>query len=117
MIVTCKKIPMAPDGSAPEASAWVSVGGRYRVVSVLAEPGRSPLVQIVTDDRASLAWFDSTSFETVDGTIPASWTARIGVNGALELAPSAWLASGFWEAYYDGDPVAARAVETELQTL
>ncbi|WP_158607472.1 hypothetical protein [Flexivirga caeni] len=54
---------------------------------------------------------------TVDGAIPESWTARIGEGGVLELAPAAWLALGIWEAYYDGDPTAVDAVESELQAL
>lgn len=89
----------------------------YVVVSVLAEPDRQVQIQIVTDDGRSLAWSDSTNFMTVDGAVPESWTARIGEGGVLELAPTAWLAPGFWEAYYDGDRSAVDAVESELQAL
>ncbi len=84
---------------------------------MLAEPAGQVQVQIVTDDGRSLAWFDSTSFMTIDGAVPERWTVRIGEGGVLEIAPTAWLAPGFWEAYYDGDPSVVDAVESELQAL
>lgn len=114
MKVICTNVPMSPTGEMLETSPWVTVGAEYRVVSVVAEPARRVLVQIVTDD-GSLGLFDSTNFMTVDGAVPERWTARIGEGGVLELAPTAWLAPGFWEAYYDGDSDAVDAVESELR--
>jgi hypothetical protein len=116
MKVICTKVPPSPTGEALDASPWVTVDAEYDVVSVLAEPDRQVQLQIITDDGRSLAWFDSTNFMTVDGAIPESWTARVGEGGVLELAPASWLAPGFWEAYYDGDPSATDAVEAELRT-
>lgn len=110
------KVPLSPTGEVLDSSPWVTVDAEYDVVSVIAEPARRLLVQIVTDD-GSLGLFDSANFMTVDGVMPASWTARIGEGGVLEFAPAAWLAPGVWEAYYDGDPSAADAVEAELQVL
>jgi len=117
MKVICTTVPPAPTGEVLDASAWVTVDSVYHVVSVLAEPDRQVQLQIVTDDGRSLAWFESTNFMTVDGAMPESWTVRIGEGGVLELGPAAWLAPGFWEAYYDGDPSAADTVEAELQVL
>jgi len=117
MKVICTKVPAAPAGEVEVESAWVTVDSEYHVASVLAEPDRQVQIQIVTDDGRSLAWFDSTNFMTVDGAMPESWTARIGEGGVLELGPAAWLAPGFWEAYYDGDPSAADAVEEKLRVL
>jgi hypothetical protein len=116
MKVICTKVPPSPTGEVLDTSPWVTVDAEYEVVSVIAEPARRVLVQIVTDD-GSLGLFDSTSFMTVDGTVPEGWTARVGEDGVLELAPTAWLAPGFWEAYYDGDPAAIDAVTSELQRL
>lgn len=117
MKVICTKVPPSPSGEALEASPWVTVDVEYMVVSVLAEPDRRVQIQVVADDGRSLAWFDSTNFMTLDGAMPESWTASIGEGGVLELAPTAWLTPGFWEAYYDGDPAAVDAVEAELQRL
>ncbi|XBB66146.1 hypothetical protein ABFU82_18785 [Nocardioides sp. WV_118_6] len=73
------------------------------------------LIQIITDDGRSLAWFDSLNFEASDGSVPDRWTVRIGPGGTVALAPASWLVPGFWEAYYDGDPSATQAVEAELR--
>lgn len=116
MKVICTKVPASPTGEPIEASPWVTVGAEYDVVSVIAEPARRVLVQIRTDD-GSLGLFDSVNFMTTDGILPASWSTRIAEGGILELAPAAWLTPGFWEAFYDGDPAAVAAVETELQRL
>ncbi len=115
MKVVCTKLPPLPNGEALDASPWVTVDAEYYVASVLAEPGGQVQIQIVTDDGRSLAWFDSSSFMTVDGTMPDRWCAQIGEGGVLEIAPASWLAPGFWEAYYDGDPSAGDAVEAELR--
>ncbi|WP_268531024.1 hypothetical protein ACT17Q_13830 [Cellulomonas sp. CW35] len=95
----------------------MTVGAEYRVVSVLASPGRRVLLQILTDDGRSLAWFESTDFATVDGAVPESWVVQIGEAGVLRLAPAAWLVPGFWEAYYDEEPSAVGSVESELRAL
>ncbi len=117
MKVVCTRVPPSPNGVVLEASPWVTVGAEYHVVSVLAEPHSQVRVQILTDDGRSLAWFDSTDFLTVDGTVPASWAVRIAEAGVLALGPAAWLVPGFWEAYYDEEPSAVGAVESELRAL
>lgn len=116
MKVICTKVPPSPTGEVLDTNPWVTVDAEYVVASVIAEPGRRVLLQIVTDD-GTLGLFDSASFMTTDGAMPVSWTARVGEGGVLELAPAAWLAPGFWEAYYDGEPSAVDAVESELQAL
>jgi hypothetical protein len=60
------------------------------------------------------SWIDSDCFLTVEGSVPPSWTTRIGAGGALELAPTTWHAEGFWELYYDGDPDARDSVRREV---
>jgi hypothetical protein len=117
MKVICTKLPLSPNGEALESSPWVTLDAEYCVVSLLAEPGGQVQIQIVTDDGRSLGWHHSMYFMTVDGTVPDRWTVQIGEGGMLELAPTAWLAPGFWEAYYDGDPSAVDAVESELRRL
>lgn len=117
MKVLCTQLPVSPLGEVLASNAWVTVGSKYHVVSILAEPARSVQLQIVTDDGRSLAWFSSTYFATVDETVPDRWVSRIGSGGVLALAPAALLAPGFWEAYYDGEPSAVEAMETEFRLL
>lgn len=115
MKVICAKPPPSPTGQVLEVNPWVTVGVEYQVVSVSAVPGRRVMLQIVTDDGRTLGLFDSSSFKTIDSSIPERWRADIDERGILRLAPDAWLARGFWEAYYDGDPAAIEAVNFELQ--
>lgn len=117
MKVICTRLPAPVDGTEVHSSPWVTLDSEYHVVSLLAEPAGRVQLQIVTDDGQSLAWFDSSDFMTVDGNLPGSWTARVGEGGELELAPESWLAAGFWEAYYDGDPTAVEAVSSELEAV
>ncbi|WP_369744479.1 hypothetical protein [Paenarthrobacter sp. AMU7] len=97
-----------------ESSPGLSLDAEYQVVSLLAYPAGPVLLHLVIDDEHSLAWFDSRTFITVDGTVPDSWEARIREGGTLDFAPASWLVPGFWEDYYDGDPAAAETVKTEL---
>lgn len=117
MIVECVVNPVASDTEPPGASPWITVGANYRVAALLAVPNSRIELQIIADDGFSLAWFDSSLFLTVDSSIPKSWTVRVNDAGAVEFAPAAWLVDGFWESYYDGDAIAARAVESELEKL
>lgn len=117
MRVICTRLPTAVNGTSLESSPWVTLHAEYIVVGLLAEPNGPVQLHIVADDGRSLAWFDSTDFMTVDGSLSGNWVASIRDRGALELAPAAWLAPGFWESYYDGDPATADAVESELQAI
>lgn len=94
----------------------VIAGNEYAVASILAVPGNSIELQIVTGP-GELTWHDSTSFETVDPTVPENWVAQIAAGGAVRLAPRRWLAAGFWEAYYDSDTDAMEAVSAELRKM
>lgn len=116
MKVICTKVPPSPTGEVLDSSPWVRVDAEYVVVSVITEPARQVLLQIVADD-GSLGLFDSANFMTIDGAIPETWRARIGEGGVVELAPATWLAPGFWEAYYRGELSAIDAVESELDAL
>lgn len=118
MKVMCTSLPLRPDGEPFDRHPSFTLHAEYHVVSVLAAPGRRVEIQLLKDDGHSLAWYGSEYFMTVDDTVPDSWTVRIGEDGVLDLAPRAFLAHGFWEAYYDDDdPSAIEAVEAELRRL
>jgi len=117
MRVYCIRVPSPLPHIEIDVSPWVSLHREYLVASVLATPGSRVQLQLVTDDGASLGWFDADHFMTVDNNIPATWAARVTENGVLELAPEAWLRDGFWEAFYDGDELARHQVDSELEIL
>lgn len=115
MKVVCTAIPLAPDGSR-HSSPWVTVGVEYMVASLSASFARPLQLRLLLNDH-NLGLFDADAFATVDRTIPASWVAQLSNCGTLQMGPAAWLVPGFWEAYYDDDPVAIEAVEAELRDL
>jgi hypothetical protein len=59
-----------------------------------------PSVQIIGDD-GDPTWWPSIMFTTVSPRVPSNWTAVVDAEGALHIAPAAWLERGFWEAWYD----------------
>ena len=81
MKVVCTTLPLAPNGASVDTSPWLIVGAQYCVTSVPAEPGGQVQIQIVSDDGRSLAWFDSSTFMTVDRSVPSRRSARIGEGG------------------------------------
>jgi hypothetical protein len=82
-----------------------------------ATPAGQVQLQIITDDRKSLGWFDSEGFVTTDGAIPSNWTAKVSESGTLEIAPATWHVEGFWEAYYNGDSEAQQVYTEELKMV
>lgn len=117
MRVLCIYPPSPIDGLRLDVSPWVSVDRDYPVLAVGADFGGRVQLLLLADDGTSLGWFDSKCFLTVDTRLPPSWSARIGEGGGLELAPPAWLADGFWERYYDGEPNAVASVKQELAAI
>lgn len=117
MRVKCTRIPYLGPGRPLDSSPWVTVGAEYTVISLLANPQGKITLHIVTDDGEGFAMYGSESFSITDGSIPESWVARMDEGGMLQLAPEPWLADGFWEAYYDGDPTAADEVKTYLRRI
>lgn len=117
MKVLCTRVPTPLDGLHLDSSPWVTVDKQYTVLCILAESGGRVQLNLLTDDGQSFGWFDSDCFLTVDPAIPSSWSAQISEDGTLELAPQDWLQEGFWERYYEGDPVAREAADREVAVL
>lgn len=117
MKVLCIRLPAPVEGMQLDSSPWITVDREYTVLGALAEFWGRVQLHLLTDDGQSFGWFDADCFLTVDAAIPPNWSARIGEGGTLELAPQEWLAEGFWEHYYDGDPAAQESVERELAII
>jgi hypothetical protein len=93
---------------------WLTAGSVYTVLTVQAAPNGPVWLRVETDEPGSLGLFDSVYFETFDESVPATWAARIHPGGRVELAPSAWLVPGFWDAYYNDAPEAIVAFQREV---
>jgi hypothetical protein len=85
-----------------DGSTRLTSGETYLVLAMLLATDPGGMQALVLDNTRSPTWFDTTLFSTSTELIPPSWVARIDEDGAVHIAPAAWLESGFWEAFYDG---------------
>jgi hypothetical protein len=107
-------------GVTMDESPWVHIGGEYTVLGISAVPDSKVRIQIITDDGAEdpgPGWFDLEGFITVDSAVPTTWRAVIDEHGVLDIEPEAWATPGFWEDYFDGDPVAQVAFAKQLAII
>ncbi|WP_157851471.1 hypothetical protein [Streptomyces monomycini] len=56
--------------------------------------------------------FDSRLFEVVGPKMHPTWTACVGWDGSITLAPPAWQVAAFWEEFMNHSPEAVEAYET-----
>jgi hypothetical protein len=105
MLVRCVRI-IDPFGDPVETYRGVRVGAVYPVLEI-AYFTDVYYVRILGDDgeNPGSIW-DPEMFETVDGHLPACWSAAMTGDGSLRLAPSSWHRPDFWNDYCDRDPVA-----------
>jgi hypothetical protein len=115
MKVECTKTSSPLPDAAQPGSSWIEVGREYVVISIIAVPGKSPLLQILLDDESEPGLFDSTCFRTSSTSIPSSWTAEVSESGVLSLGPQSWQRTGFWDLYFDRDLETRAAYDKELQ--
>jgi hypothetical protein len=88
----------------------------YDVLSLTVQQGERGLVlvQIMGRSGPGPALHSLDQFEIVDQSIPECWgvypTPR---DNGLFIGPAAWAKFGFWERFFDGDPAAELAFQTE----
>ena len=117
MKVVCVRLISSVDGTPVPESRWLTLHAEYVVLSISAEPGGPLHFRILADDRYTPALFDSAMFAVTDGAIPPNWTVETDEGGALELGPARWLASGFWEAFFERDPHAVQVFAEEMGVI
>jgi hypothetical protein len=101
--VTLREVPAHPGVKRLE---------EYDVLEMLVLPGRGAKFRILTDDGVP-ALFDAAMFVTTAAAIPRHWVMSAREGGLVKLGPAPWLEPGFWERYFDGDPDAIAAYESE----
>jgi hypothetical protein len=65
---------------------------------------------------AAMGYHPSESFEVVSNITPPNWKRAASANSERTL-PSSWLAPGFFEKFYDGDPNAYSNYEHERDVV
>jgi hypothetical protein len=112
MKVCCVRLTGAY-GSSQEQSPWLTIGKTYHVLSVEFGSDRKWRLRLIGDGLNGVALFPLEEFETLSSKIPGNWVVSWGTGGFFELTPASWSGSGFWERYYDGDPLAVDVFERE----
>jgi hypothetical protein len=108
VLVRCLKI-ISPFGDPVGSYPGMTVGNSYPVLEIFYS-AEACYVRVVDDEGTDSLW-DPEMFQTVDGYIPASWSAALGDDGSLRLAPKSWLREGFWTDHFAKDPVALAEYE------
>jgi hypothetical protein len=109
-------------GESVEEHPRLRLGEEYVVLSVLVDRSiwRVGLQLHEDDEWHPWSWYPAGMFETVSTAIPSNWVTKLNSDGALELAPEAWLQPGFYEGYVDGErngPAAQAIFERELAII
>jgi hypothetical protein len=113
-----RHVPL-PEESSPDA--WLTAGAIYTVLAVHADALDIRYRLITENELTTPAFHSAKLFEIVNDHIPHTWVINVGIDrsGAsfLELAPAPWVAAGFWEKYFDGDPDARDTFDREREKI
>jgi hypothetical protein len=99
-----------------KTEGWITVGQEYDVLTMYIEPADEFLVRVIADDGFTPALFPADLFEITDGTVPPNWIVVRDRNGIFRFSPQAWLEPGFWERFFDRDPLSIEIFEKERIT-
>jgi hypothetical protein len=95
-------------GREVDSSPWLTISRSYHVMSIEISPDGKRAYGIATAERTgewpTLGSHRIESFEIVSTLVPASWRVEVQANGAVFIAPGAWLTPGFFEAFSDREP-------------
>ena len=112
------KVKLRPEAAGRDnVRGWLRVGREYVALSVESITGNRMAYRIVSEDNRTPALFGVSLFDVVDGRIPESWVAVRAERDMVHFMPAGWGEAGFWEAFFDGDPPAARAFEEQVTEL
>ena len=112
MKLRCTEL-LSPTGKEIASSLWLKLGSEYTALTLSVESTGNVMVRFIAEGGTEPTLFPLRQFEIVDSSIPATWVVWKGRKGGLNFGPQAWSESGFWERYFDGDPSAVAAFETE----
>jgi hypothetical protein len=116
MRVRCVKL-FNSGGLAQTASPWLTIGKLYDVLTIEFEPQTGWSLRLISDAKNEVALFPLESFDIVSARVPPSWIASWGDNGSFDLSPQRWTLPGFWEEFYDREPMALAVFNEEVARL
>jgi len=103
--------------SQPSPTGWLTLHREYLVLAILALPGRTIRFRVLSDDGRTPILADSSLFAAPVQPLPATWAGTVTEDGVVELGPQRWLEPGFWERFFDRDPVAVEVFSQEVEAL
>ena len=115
MRVRCVSIVNPATLESQSSSAWVRIGSAYGVVGIYT-PAAGPATLRIVDESGTPSLWPSTMFVSDGPELSGGWGCEV-VDGAVTLAPVPFLEPGFWEAYFDGDPIRRARFNETLQDL
>lgn len=92
---------------------WITIGQEYDVLAMYFDPAEGTLIRLVADDDFTPALFPADLFEVTNGVVPSNWIVVRDIKGVFRFSPRAWLEPGFWERFFDRDPLSSRVFEEE----
>ncbi|MCX4796466.1 MULTISPECIES: hypothetical protein [unclassified Streptomyces] len=94
-------------------------GHEYAVLEISAPFKRATSfrVEFIEGGLRQSALFDTRAFTVISHSLPPTWRYFQLESGSFSLCPESWNKSGFWEAYYDGDPQAIAVYEHERAAI
>ena len=117
MKIRCIKFINESSEVEEKASAWLTIGKIYYVLSVIYSWSGVLKYRIIGDDQETPALHDARQFETVSSVIPSNWIVISSLDRGFQMMPKSWSRIGFWEEYFDGDSKAVESLGAETKKI
>ncbi len=107
------------DPKITQGIATLTNGHEYAVleISTRFKMANSFRIEFIEGGMRQSALFDTRIFTVTSHSLPPTWRYFQLESGSFSLCPESWNESGFWEAYYDGDPRAIEMYERERAVI
>lgn len=97
--------------------SWPKIGERLVVLEVEVSVGKEPLYRIERDPGTPVL-VPASDVKILDGSLPADWAVGFDVrSGTFLLGPSVWQSLGFWERFFDFDPMARQHYDAHRRSF
>lgn len=113
MKIECVKIINPITDKEDRFSSSLTIGRSYIVLAISIRSNHSVAFRCIRNDGRTPVLFNADQFKIVSKKIPSNWVVITEDYGGLTFSPEKWLRSGFWEDFFDGDPIAIEEFEQE----
>ena|SRR5438552_11279295 len=111
MKVKCIRQQTAGPGKKTEG--WISIGEEYNVLAIYIDAEAGILLRLIADDNFTPALFPGDLFQVSSVAIPRNWIVIRDDKGTFRFSPKPWLEPGFWDKFFDRDPISIEVFERE----